>query len=134
MSDFRISDLPVMTIGTTAKMDETVFFDLMDREIKPMPERIPGVGNVNLTGGQEREIQINLNGERMSAYNLSILEVCQTLLTSNLDFPTGKIKNGNEQILIRMQGKYQTMADIENLAAGGRAVQQPGIAICNHRR
>ena len=83
LSDFRISDLPVMTIGATAKMDETVFFDLMDREIKPMPERIPGVGNVNLTGGQEREIQINLNSERMSAYNLSILEVSQTLLISN---------------------------------------------------
>ena len=83
LSDFRISDLPVMTIGATAKMEETVFFDLMDREIKPMPERIPGVGNVNLTGGQEREIQINLNSERMSAYNLSILEVSQTLLISN---------------------------------------------------
>jgi HAE1 family hydrophobic/amphiphilic exporter-1 len=80
-----------------------------------MLERIPGVGNVGLTGGQEREIQINLNSERMSAYGLSILEVSQTLLASNLDFPTGKIKNDSEQILIRMQSKYQTMADIENL-------------------
>jgi HAE1 family hydrophobic/amphiphilic exporter-1 len=110
-----MSDIPIITIGATANMDETAFFDLMDKEIKPMLERIQGVGNVNLTGGQEREIQINLNEERMTAYGLSILEVSQTLVASNLDFPTGKIKNDNEQILIRLQGKYQTTADIENL-------------------
>ncbi|MDR1381145.1 MAG: efflux RND transporter permease subunit [Tannerella sp.] len=132
LSDFRMSDLPIMTIGATASMDETVFFDLVDREIKPMLERIPGVGNVNLTGGQEREIQINLNRERMSAYGLSILEVSRTLLASNLDFPTGKIRNGHEQIPIRMQGKYQTVADVENLALrylpGGTTVNVKDVA------
>jgi HAE1 family hydrophobic/amphiphilic exporter-1 len=113
--DFNMSDIPIMTIGATSRMDETAFYDLMDKEIKPMLERIPGIGSVSLTGGQEREIQVNLNEERMSAYGLSILEVSNLLLTSNLDFPTGKVKNEKEQILIRLQGKYQNMHDIENL-------------------
>ena len=68
----------------------------------------------------------------MSACGLSILEVSQTLQASNLDFPTGKIKNDNEQILIRMQGKYQTVADIENLVLrylpGGATVKTKDIA------
>ncbi|KAA6338888.1 Multidrug resistance protein MdtC [termite gut metagenome] len=115
LADFGISDIPIMTIGATSRMEETEFCDLMDNEIKPRLERIPGIGSINLIGGQEREIQVNLNEERMSAYGLSIREVSNLLVTSNLDFPTGKVKSDNEQILIRLQGKYQNVNEIENL-------------------
>jgi HAE1 family hydrophobic/amphiphilic exporter-1 len=115
ISNFDLNDIPIMTIGATAQMDETTFFDLIDKEIRPMLERIPGMARVNLIGGQEREIQINLNEERMNAYGLSILEVSNLLVTSNLDFPTGKVKNDEQQVLIRLQGKYHSINDIENV-------------------
>jgi HAE1 family hydrophobic/amphiphilic exporter-1 len=115
INDFNINDFPIMTIGFTAKMDEPAFYDLINKEVKPTLERISGVARVNLIGGQEREIQVNINEERMSAYGLSILEVVNTLTTSNLDYPTGKIKNDNEQLLMRLQGKYRSINDIENV-------------------
>jgi HAE1 family hydrophobic/amphiphilic exporter-1 len=49
------------------------------------------VAQVNIIGGQEREIQVNLMLIKQG-YNLSIPAVQQTILTSNLDFPTGNIK------------------------------------------
>ncbi len=55
-------------------------------------ERISGVAQVTLIGGSEREIQVNLNEERMAAYALSILDISNVLINSNLDSPTGKIK------------------------------------------
>jgi HAE1 family hydrophobic/amphiphilic exporter-1 len=115
LSDFDINDIPIMTIGATAQMDETAFYDLVDKEIKPMLERIPGIARINLIGGQEREIQVNINAERMSAYGLSMSEICERLETANLDFPAGKVKNDNEQIMIRLQGKYRNTDDIENV-------------------
>src|SRR5690606_11766663 len=60
LKKFSISDLPVISIGATANMDEVEFYDLLDKKIEPMLARVNGVAQVNLVGGQEREIQVNL--------------------------------------------------------------------------
>jgi HAE1 family hydrophobic/amphiphilic exporter-1 len=114
VTDFRVSDIPIMTIGVVSETDETTLYDLVDWEIKPMLEQISGVGRVALFGGLEREIQVNLNEERLHAYGLSVAEVSRILITSNLDFPTGKIVNDREQVQIRMEGRYNDISDIEN--------------------
>ncbi|MDR1121007.1 MAG: efflux RND transporter permease subunit, partial [Dysgonamonadaceae bacterium] len=115
VSDFNLADVPIMTIGAVANMNEVEFYDLVNHEIKPALERIPGVAQITLVGGSEREIQININEERMAAYELSILDISNVLINSNLDFPTGKIKSDNKQTQIRLQGRYNSPADIENV-------------------
>ena len=130
--NFSIADVPIMTIGAVANMEEADFYDLINYEIKPALERIPGVGLITLIGGQEREIQVNINEERLAAYGLSILEVSNTIINSNLDFPTGKVRNDSEQTLIRLQGKYTDIADIENVVLkympDGSAVKVKNVA------
>lgn len=115
ISDFSLADIPIMTIGAVANMGETEFYDLIDHEIKPALERIPGVAQVSLVGGNERQIEININKDRMEAYGLSILDISNVLINSNLDYPTGKIKSNNKQMQIRLQGKYSNLVDIENV-------------------
>ena len=132
INNFSISDIPIMTIGAFANMEEAEFYDLVNYEIKPALERISGVGRITLIGGQEREIQVNINKERIAAYGISILDVSNTLINSNLDFPTGKVRNDNEQTLIRLQGKYNNLTDIENVVLkympDGSAVKVKNIA------
>ena len=115
IQNFSVADVPIMTIGAVANMEEAEFYDFINYEIKPSLERIPGVGLINLIGGQEREIQVNINEERLAAYGLSILDVSSKLINSNLDFPSGKVRNDSEQTLIRLLGKYNNMTDIENV-------------------
>lgn len=115
VSDFSLADIPIMTIGAVANMGETEFYDLIDHEIKPALERIPGVAQVSLIGGNERQIEININKDRMEAYGLSILNISNILINSNIDYPTGKIKSNNKQMQIRLQGKYNNLVDIENV-------------------
>lgn len=130
--DFSLADLPIMTIGAVANMGETEFYDLINHEIKPALERITGVAQVTLIGGNEREIQVNTNEERMAAYSLSILEVSNVLINSNLNFPAGQIKSDNQQTQIRMQGQYKNLVDIENVTVkympDGTAVKIKNIA------
>jgi HAE1 family hydrophobic/amphiphilic exporter-1 len=84
INDFSLADIPIMTIGAVANMGETEFYDLINHEIKPALERIPGVAQVALIGGNEREIQVNINEERMAAYGLSILDISNMLINSNV--------------------------------------------------
>ncbi len=51
-----------------------------------------GVAQVDLVGGQEREIQVNIDDKKLQGYGLSIGEVQQAILLQTLDFPTGSLK------------------------------------------
>ncbi|HEX9151632.1 MAG TPA: efflux RND transporter permease subunit, partial [Flavobacterium sp.] len=115
LSKFSLSDLPIMTIGANGKMDEAAFYDLIDKKIAPVLSRVAGVAQVSIIGGQEREIQVNLDAVKMQAYGLSIPQVQQNILTSNLDFPTGNIQTRNQKILIRLAGKYKNVEELKNL-------------------
>ncbi|MBO9728910.1 MAG: efflux RND transporter permease subunit [Chitinophaga sp.] len=115
LNKFSLDDLPIMTLSATAKMDDKQFYDLVDKKLQPLLSRLPGVAQVSLIGGQEREIQVNIDPKKLQAFNLSILQVRQLITNANLDFPTGKVKTANEQILIRLAGKYKNVDQLRNL-------------------
>jgi HAE1 family hydrophobic/amphiphilic exporter-1 len=101
-------------------MDEVAFYDLIDKKLAPVLSRVPGVAQVNITGGQEREIQVNLDAVKMQAYGLSVPQVQQNILSSNLDFPTGNIQTREQKILIRLAGKYKNVEELRNLIVSSK--------------
>lgn len=115
LTKFSISDLPVVTLAATSKMDEVAFYDLLDKKIEPLLARINGVAQVTMVGGQEREIQVSLDQEKLKGYGLSIPAVQQAVLASNLDFPTGNLQTRDSKMLIRLSGKYRSVAEMRNL-------------------
>lgn len=115
VSKLSISDIPIMNIGATASMTPTEFFDLLKYRVKPELARIKGVGEITLIGGNEREIRVNLDAKKLETYNLSSLQVLQAIQSSNLDFPTGKIKDNSTQIGIRLSAKFKSVHDIEDV-------------------
>lgn len=117
---FSLSDLPVITLGATSKMDEVAFYDLLDKKIEPLLARVPGVAQVTLVGGQEREIQVNLDEEKLKGYGLTIPQVQQAVLGSNLDFPTGSVKTRESSMLVRLAGKYRTVEEMRNLVVSNK--------------
>jgi hydrophobic/amphiphilic exporter-1 (mainly G- bacteria), HAE1 family len=115
VTKISMSDLPVINIGATASTDPTKFYDIVKYRIKPALSRIEGVGEVTLIGGDEREIRVNLNASRLETYNLSSLQVIQAILSSNLDFPTGKIMNDENQKVIRLAARFRNIEDIASV-------------------
>lgn len=112
---FSLDDLPIMTIAATAQMDEATFYDLLDKKIQPMLSRVPGVAQVNLVGGEEREIQVNISQSKLEGFGVSIPEIRQAVQASNLDFPTGNVKTRENTTLIRLAGKYKDVQELKNL-------------------
>src|SRR5690349_1742399 len=110
LNKFSLSDLPILTLSASAKMDEASFYDLVDKRINPALSRVNGVAQVNLVGGQEKEIQVSLDAEKMKGYGLSVPQVQQLILGSNLDFPTGNVQTREQSILVRLSGKYKNVA------------------------
>ena len=67
-----------MTMSATANMDDAAFYDLMDKRMAPIISRVQGVAQVNLIGGQEREIQVGLDANKLQGYGLSYYKYNKT--------------------------------------------------------
>jgi HAE1 family hydrophobic/amphiphilic exporter-1 len=131
VDQFSFDDLPIMRLGVSSEMDATAFNDLVENDIKETLSRIEGVARVQVIGGNEREIRINVNRDKLKAYGLSILEVTQAISNANLDFPTGNIKNEKQQVTVRLSGKFQNIEDIKGLdinTGNGSSVKIEDIA------
>ncbi len=115
VSKISINDLPVMNIGVTATMPPTEFYDLVKYNIQPELAQIRGVGEIDIIGGDEREIRVNLDEGKMESYNISVLQVLQAVQSENIDYPTGKIKNDESQMIIRLSARFEKIEDIENV-------------------
>jgi HAE1 family hydrophobic/amphiphilic exporter-1 len=132
LSKFSLDDLPVITMSASANMDDVTFYDLIDKRIAPVISRVSGIAQVNLIGGSEREIQVSLDASKLQGYNLSVPQVQQMILSSNLDFPTGSVKTENQDVLIRLSGKYASIEELRNLVlattAGGSQIRLGDVA------
>jgi hydrophobe/amphiphile efflux-1 (HAE1) family protein len=99
--------------------------------IKKRLENVPGVGSVDLVGGDEREIQIEVDAARLQAYNLSIQDVVQSIAAANLEVPAGNLIQGPRQLLLRTMGKYTKVEDFMKVivaSPGGKIVRLSDVA------
>ncbi|SDE56590.1 efflux RND transporter permease subunit [Riemerella columbipharyngis] len=120
LSKFSLSDLPILNMGVTANLPEKELYDLIDQKIQPEFSRIPGVAQVNIVGGQEREIKVNLDPNKLEGYGLTIPQVLQIISASNLDFPTGNLKTRQNTTLIRLSGKIADVQQFRDLTLVSR--------------
>lgn len=115
VTKLSVNALPVMTLSVKADMPPTELFDELDYRIKPAFAKIDGVAEITFLGATEREIQVNINHEKLDNHNLSILQVVNAIQTSNLDFPTGKITNDRGQTMLRMSAKFTRIPELADL-------------------
>lgn len=112
---FSLDDMPIMTLSVTSNQSESDLYDLLDRQVEPIFARVRGVAQVDLVGGQEREIQVSIDPYRLEGYGLSLTDVQQMILSSNLDFPTGNVKTRKDQIILRLAGKFKDIDELRRL-------------------
>lgn len=121
LNKFSLDDLPIITMSISSdKLNSKDLYDLLDKKIEPIFSRVNGVAQVDLVGGQEREIQVNLDEKKLQGYGLSIGDVQQAILSSNLDFPTGSLKTRTTKSTIRLSGKYKSIAEMNNLVVSNK--------------
>lgn len=115
LAKFSFDEFPIMNIGVTAKMPPTELYTLVNDEIKPILSKLEGAAQVNLIGGEEREISVQVDREACANYGISILQITNAVRRANMELPTGKIRNNDEQALVRLRGKYKNLDDIRKL-------------------
>src|SRR5688572_9777179 len=112
---FDSNQLPVAQIGIEGDYDPVTLREIAQNEIAPRFERVDGVAAVTVNGGVRRRIHVKLSKEKITAHNLSVNNVVNTLRNENQNTPLGEIYQGNATFLVRSQGQFQSLEDIRNV-------------------
>ncbi|HRN36533.1 MAG TPA: efflux RND transporter permease subunit [Flavobacteriales bacterium] len=120
LGKFDISAMPIMNLGVTAQVAPTELYDLVENKVQPALAKIPGIAQVKIQGGQEREILVNVDADRLMAFGLNMNDVRNAVHSANMDFPTGKVKRADGQTLIRLSGKYTSVEQLSELVVKHR--------------
>ena len=93
---------------------------LAEDVLKARFESIDGVATVEVYGGLEREVQINVLPAQLQAYGLSLSELVGALQLANLNHPGGRFDRGADEFLVRTVGKFRSLEEIRRLAVRSR--------------
>ena len=122
---------PIFGLTVSGERSEKAITTYVKDVVIKRLENVTGVGRVDLVGGAEREIQIEVDAERLKAYDLSIYDVIQNVTSSNVEIPAGNLIQGRRQLLLRTMGKYTKVDEFNNVIVatpGGRVVHLSDVA------
>ncbi len=128
---FDPASQPIITVTVAGDRSEKDITTYTKDVIKKRLENVPGVGAVDLVGGAEREIQIEVDAARLKAYGLSVQDVIQSVGAANVEVPGGNLVQGPRQLLLRTMGKYTNVDDFKNVVVatpGGKVVRLSDVA------
>jgi HAE1 family hydrophobic/amphiphilic exporter-1 len=124
---FDIGSMPVLYLGMSSKRPVKELRQLADDVIKDRLGQLKGVAAVSIVGGDVREIQVNVDKRRLEAYGLSISQVSQALVSSNLNLPSGRITEGKRDYSIRAVGEFANVDEIRSLKVKSPAEKSTGV-------
>ncbi|MBU3958491.1 MAG: efflux RND transporter permease subunit, partial [Candidatus Omnitrophica bacterium] len=106
-------DLPIMNLAVTGPMPPLELRDICRKHIKDSIEKVEGVASATISGGQEREILVEIEQPRLRASQISIVSVVDSIKATNINYPAGTIKESFYEYLIRTMGEYQKVEEIQ---------------------
>jgi len=111
---FDLASFPILIMGVSSNLDPIQVRILIDNQVKNRIERIPGVASLDIRGGLDREIHVNLNAEKIKALGLPIDQLLDRLKEENINLPAGVIEQGLLDITIRTPGVYNSLDELRN--------------------
>jgi HAE1 family hydrophobic/amphiphilic exporter-1 len=114
INKISVEDKAIMQIAASSSLPPTQFYKLMEDRVQPRLAKQPGVGAINMVGGNEREIKVNIDAAKLRAYNLSVLQVLQAVQTANMEVPAGNVESDNATFSVRLAAKYASLDDLRN--------------------
>ena len=124
--------MPIISVAVAGDRSARELTFIAKETVKKRLESLQGVGNVELIGGEEREILVELDLASLEALNLSIFDIQGRLAAASLDLPGGTVKQEGRDFTVRTMGKIVSLDQIRDLVVKsekGKEVRMRDIAV-----
>jgi len=106
ITEIDISEFPIMNVNLAADYSLTRLKELAE-DLRDEFEAAPGVLEVDIAGGLEREVQVNVNLNSLLGYGLSFSDIADAIKDENTNIPGGSIDLDSQNYLVRVEGRFQ---------------------------
>ncbi len=123
--------IPFLTLSFTAERSWEGLHHFVEKTVVENLSRIPGVGQVLVYGGEQREIQVRIDAEKVEAFGIPIGSVIAAVERENLNIPAGSLKQGRTEYYVRVPGRFTSVEEIGRTVvgvSGGRPVHLEDVA------
>ena len=111
---------PVLTVAVSAKKPLRDITEYADKVLRRQLESVNGVGQVVVSGGRARQVNVSLDAARLRAYNLTVTDVARALQTQNAEIPGGRVEQGATALTLRTRGRVQSVQEFGDIVVRQR--------------
>lgn len=107
---FRVAPLP----DNPKNIDMVRMRDYIEDNVRPRMSSVAGVSQVEVSGGAQRQVRIQLDREMLSSYGLTVIDVQQALQRRNVDTSAGELEQNKRRYLLRTVGRFDSLDEMES--------------------
>lgn len=128
---FSSSIMPIMMLSVTADESYNALYKILDDKMVNELNRINGIGSVAVIGAREREVQVNVDPNKLQAYGLTVESLGQIIASENINIPGGKLDLGTQTFNIKTDLEFDDSRELFDIVIsnqGGRTVMLSDVA------
>ena len=107
-----LNEKPIVELILTGDLDSKELWEIADKKLKDRFSQIDGVARADISGGQQREIQVVLNDRAIFENKININQLSQILSANNLNLPGGNFKKSSQEYTVRMTGEFESLKEL----------------------
>lgn len=112
---FDINAKPVVNLALTGDVPLDELYDFADNTLRDRITVLSGVANVELIGGAQREVHVELDREALAAKGLSSMDVVQAVQSGVRTIPSGRLQDAGREYTVKFDAEYKTVGEIGSL-------------------
>jgi multidrug efflux pump len=128
--EFNLSEIPIMQVNVSGEYGLVQLKDVAE-SLKDRLEQIPSISEVQISGGLEREVKVDVDLARLKHFNVAFGDLVETIQKENVTTPGGVIDVGNTKYPVRVAGEFTDTRLIEDLVVktvGGQPIYLRDVA------
>ncbi len=116
LANYKESDSAILVYSvSSSSLTPEEIRETIENKLKPRLSRINGVASIDIFGGRERKILVELDRDKLFAQAISVEKVMEVLSISNVSLLAGDISKGDTDLLVRAHGEFETVEAISEI-------------------
>lgn len=118
--EVNIAEFPIMMVNISGPISIVRLKDIADRLEEAIEQNIPGVLGVDVLGGREREIRLEIDPDLVAAYDLTVAELLKLVPSENVNISAGSLETAGTRFNVRVQAEFDEPAEVDQLVLAVR--------------
>lgn len=111
VTQIAVSDESVLTMALSGPYSDIEIKNFAE-DLKDEVEKVNGVSNVRIIGGQDREFQVLVSKAKLDEFGLGLSDVTNAIRFANTDIPAGSVTSGAANYTVRLEGRFDSIEEI----------------------